>query len=29
MTPRATEALQVTPQEFQANVERDRLVRRD
>ena len=29
MTPRVAEALQVTPEEFRANVERDRLVRRD
>ncbi len=28
MTPRTTEALQVTPEEFRANVERDRLARR-
>jgi NADH-quinone oxidoreductase subunit C len=27
MTPRTTEALQVTPEEFRANVERDRLAR--
>ena len=29
MTPRTTEALQVTEEEFRANVERDRLARRD
>ena len=29
MTPNAAAALQVTPEEFRANVERDRLVRRD
>ena len=29
MTPRATEPLQMTPEEFRANVERDRLVRRE
>jgi NADH-quinone oxidoreductase subunit C len=29
MTPRTTEALQVTEQEFRANVEKDRLVRRE
>jgi NADH-quinone oxidoreductase subunit C len=29
MTPRAAEALQVTPEEFRANVERDRLARHD
>lgn len=28
MTPQTTEALQVTPEEFRANVERDRLARR-
>lgn len=28
MTPRTSEALQVTPEEFRANVERDRLARR-
>ena len=28
MTPHATQALQVTPEEFRANVERDRLARR-
>jgi NADH-quinone oxidoreductase subunit C len=29
MTPKSAEPLQVTPEEFRANVERDRLVRRD